>query len=148
MPWLLKGWEVLILPQLAYFSLLNSSLNTSEIYFNFAALSHSVRPIGLCCPRHFWAVLPGGAFLFLLPFRWSYLCCSKSDPFPTTTRVMAIHISSFSQFQSRANLRIPPHLPLSSHCLLASLLIDQKPNGDKNLLHLNSWWNQRIGTNL
>jgi hypothetical protein len=46
--------------------------------------------------------------------------------------------SPFFQFLAHANLKIPLHLPLPRHWPLASLLIDQKPTGDKDLQHLDT----------
>ena len=77
------------------------------------------------CGQPFW----GSTFPFLLHFGWFspysskfYLSLSLGDS-----------LSHFPQFLACANLKVPPHLPLLSHWPLMSLLINQKPTGDKDL---------------
>lgn len=146
MPWLLKGWAVLILhPAIIDFPPVLLTQHPLNLWSIFAALFLLGGP-SLCCPRHFWAALLGATFLF------SYI----SDDFPSAALnlicLLLKHSDSLSPslpVPSPHNLRVPP---LSfTQSLAIGIFIDRSKTswgqGPWVFGHTDSRLNQSIRTN-
>lgn len=87
-------------------------------------------PPKFCCPRHFCVALLGATFCL------TYILDDFTSAALNLICLPKNHGDFFSPLfwvLTQANPRVPPCLPLPSHWLLSSLLIDQKPIGGRDL---------------